>query len=342
LSDASSKLKSFWEKPEGTAGMVTIAVLLGGGFLLVNALLPTLLGFFTLGVAVLGKAIVMTILGAILVGLLYVLTNKRFLTLVSYGFKTFMRHVTNVFVAAFPIDIMKSYIDTLTDKQEMIEDRINKLSGQKRICKNMIDKNAAQVQTSLSTAKVAQAKGMTSQFTLNARVAGRLQKSNMTLQDLWNRMELLYKALTKYKEACSTVVEDLKSEVQVREQEQQMILAAHSAMKAAKAIIQGVSTEKELFDQACEFQAEDYGRKLGEIEDFMNGSKSFIEGLDLQNGVYEEQALKQLEQWEQKADSILLGGEKRIMLEDHTASSPIQLEALQVPQGDYEKFFVTK
>lgn len=79
--------------------------------------------------------------------------------------------------------------------------------------------------------------------------------------------------------------------------------------------------------------------KMGEIDSFIENSKGFVEGLDIQNGVYEAEAMKKLQEWEQKADSILLGSQKQAMLEHVTNTSTINL-GITVPaaqQVDYSK-----
>ena len=44
-------------------------------------------------------------------------------------------------------------------------------------------------------------------------------------------------------------------------------------------------------------------------------SASFIDSVDIQNGIYEENALRMIEQWEKTGDSILLGDQKRLLLQ---------------------------
>jgi hypothetical protein len=39
-------------------------------------------------------------------------------------------------------------------------------------------------------------------------------------------------------------------------------------------------------------------------------SKNFMDGIDLQNGVFEEEGMAMLEKWEKEGVSFLLGGEK--------------------------------
>lgn len=337
--------KSFWERKEGWAGYAMLGVFALGGLFALQALLPTIISVLTMGTIALGKGITLMALAVVAYGFWKLITWKKGRVIVSYMFKSIARWITARFVEIDPIGIMKNYIDTLIDKKEHLRSRKEQLSGQKNALSTQIEKNKRDRQSALDTAKVARDQKKGNIFQLQARIAGRLEKSNVTLEQLLTKMEMLYRMLVKYHDACDTVIADLKSEVQVRQREREMILAASSAMKAAAAILRGEGDERELFDQATEFVAEDYAKKLGEIEDFMEASKPFMDGIDLQNGVYEEAALRQLEAWESKADSILLGDEKRLMLEDLSTRdlARVQLAGAEVvpavQNADYDKFF---
>lgn len=335
-----SKVKNFWSRPEGTTGMMAIGLLGLGAYFLLMAVGPSILAALTLATAIVGKTIVLTVGCAVLAALLYILTNRKFLTLCGYIFKSAMRKVTQLFVEIDPIGIMKNYIDDLRSQKETIDNNKSKLRGQLTICENQIATNEKKRADAMSMAKVAQEKGNAGVFTLNARNAGRLEKSNVTLSQMHDKMKLLYRAICKYSEACDLVIQDMAAEVDVKSQERKALLAGYGAMRSVMAILNGNGDKKELFDQAMEFVVEDYGRKMGEITDFMDASKSFIDGLDLQNGVYEAEAMKQLEAWEQKADGLLV--DKRLIQE----SVPMSLKgAVREPvtiEGDYSKFFEKK
>jgi hypothetical protein len=345
ITTTNPKPKSFWERPEGTTGMLTLALLGVGGFFLAKAILPTVLSVLDMAIGAVGKAITLGALGLVLATMIYLVTNKQVQTLVKYGFKNIMRAITGVVIEIDPIGIMKNYIDSLKEKKEKMDKNISALSGQIRQIKNRIDSNNQAYNNALNTAKVAKDKGMTAQFTLQARSAGRLQQSSMNLQQVLDKMSVLYRALQKYQEATAITIADLSEEVAVKSEERKAILAASSAMSGAMAILRGASPEKELFDQAMEFTVADYGQRLGEIEDFMSTTKSILEGIDLQNGVYDAEAMKKLEEWENKADSLVLGGDKRLLLEDLSTSTPTVFTprtAVPVQPGasnDFGKFF---
>ena len=339
LNDAPTK--SFWQRPEGTTGMMVLAA---GGVGLFFAL-PTLIAFMGMLVTLLGQTIAVVALCSVLAAMLFIVTNKKFITLCSYMFKSVMRSITGWFVEIDPIGIMKSYIEDLVSKREIMDASRSKLKGQIQVLQRKINDNTAGYDKAMSMASIAQQKGNTAALTVNSRQAGRLERLNKeSFGPLLAQMQLHARALDKYYEVTGTVIEDLKNEVDARKTEREMILASYSAMSAAKKILQGGTNEKELFDQAMEFVVNDFGMKMGEIEQFMENSRGFVEGLDMQNGVYEADALKKLQAWEAKADSILLGNGKAALLENTAATSVINL-GIGLPAAqvvDYDSLIARK
>lgn len=355
------KPKSFWNRPEGTTGMIMLALC---GVLAVfagNAFLPYLATFFNLLAGTFNAAIAATLSGLALAAIVYVVLNKKVQTLVKYFFKSAMRFLTGLLVEIDPIGIMRGYISTLADKLNDLRDGKSRLSGEIRICKEKISKNAAEANHALKMAAEARnvavsasSKGdqdqllsAKSQMGVNSNQHGRLIALNQRLEATLVKMEMLYRALVRYETAAANAIKDIKNEVDVREQERNMIRTSHRAMSSAMSILQGSGSEHELFEQAMEYTAEEYGRKLGEIEDFMDSTKTILDGIDLQNGVWQAEAMEKLTAFESKTESILLGGERRIMIENAASHSlpsrmPSSTDSDAVLVGaeqDYQKFF---
>lgn len=317
MEDTSNK-KTFWQRPEGTTGMLTIA----GAAVGLYFASPALIAFADRMTNLIGSTMMMVTYGVGLFILLNIVFNPRVQLLVRYGFKSAMRWITKWFVEIDPIGIMKNYIDDLNAKRGTMAESRDKLKGQIRVLEKQIHSNAVDYESSMARAQIANSQGNASQFKIAANNAGRMEKLNKeSLVPLLTQLQLHLRALDKYYEVTGTVIEDLRNEVKARQIERDMILASHTAMKAAKAILSGGSDAKELFDQAMEFVVEDFGMKMGEIDSFIENSKGFVEGLDMQNGVYEAEALKKLQAWEAKADSILLGNGKAQLLESSAATS---------------------
>jgi len=320
--------KSFWERKEGTTGMLFgVILLIVGGYALFH-LLPFI-------ISLLANALTAMLLLVAVVVVGYILMDKRFWNLLWYFYKSAMRAVTRVFVEIDPIGILKNYVQTLRDNASNMNEQIANLRGQMRRLKETIDANEKTRTDALKMAGAARKENNQKIVALKARKAGRLEESNMTLTALYTKMEVLYRVLTKMYETCLLLIEDLADEVSVKDRERSAIKASYSAFKSAMKIVNGDKDKKEIFDQTMEFLADDYGKKLGEIEHFMEMSSSVIESIDIQNGVYEEDALKKLDEWEKKSDSILLGSQKQALIEE--AKSPnnvIDLDALPQVQPD--------
>jgi hypothetical protein len=301
------KPKSFWKKPEGAMGAVFLGgVVIGGGFL-VYSFLPQILAFAG---NTLGLAVIILALGAIL----YMVMDPKMRNLVWYMYKSVMRWVTGLFIKLDPIGILKAYVDDLKSNLKKMRKQIGRLRGQMHQLKELIIKNKKQIKSNLSLASEAKEENNKNVMILKTRQAGRLKESNIKLEDLYKKMEILYRVLIKMEENSTIMMEDVQDQVKVKEVERKAIRTSHSAMKSAMNIIAGNNDKRMMFDQALEAIADDVSQKVGEMEQFMELSDSFMKSVDLQNGVFEEEGLKMLEKWENEGISLLLGDEKQSLL----------------------------
>jgi hypothetical protein len=343
------RAKPFWDRPEGKTGLIfgiPLLGLLGWGL---YKILPYVIVLFQ-------NAITALFFGLILAGLIYVVLDKRVHTLVWYAYKMVMRKITGFVVELDPISILRSYLDHLKEQRRIMRQQISNLRGQMKSLERTIAENRDLRQTSLKTVQKAQEEGMRKAAVLHARKAGRLGKSNLTLQALYDKLEMLYRVLNKMDETASFMLEDMEDEINVKERERKAILAGHSAFKAAMNILRGDPDKRALFDQALDFMAEDFAMRVGEIEDFIDTAGGFIESVDLQNLVFEEEALAELEAWEQRTDSLLMGpGEKQLLLEAardpqqvlHVSSAgdtdrdaiPASIRGTRTTPPPYQRFF---
>ena len=241
----------------------------------------------------------------------YAVLDKRIRTLFLYGYRSLTRWLTGQFVEIDPIGILNTYVSRLEERLAEMDKSIGSLRGQRDKLKATIEKNESDRVHNLQLAQQAQKHSkdneaeMKQELALRARQAGRLQKSNMTLNNLLERMEVLLKALQKMRAASALLCEDIKGEVEVKTAERKALLAGYGAFTKAQAIMEGGGAEREMFDLTMEKLTDDYANKMGEIETFLDMSKGFINGMDLDQGIYEEDALAQLKAWEEKGSALL-------------------------------------
>ncbi len=296
----SFKQKSFWQRPEGTTGTIfLIALLAGGGYLLYLAL-PTLI---VLAQNTLYLAGILIVLGA----LLYMVLDPKMRNLVWYMYKSVMRWVTGVFVTIDPIGILKNYVDDLSKNLRKMSQQIGNLRGQMRKLKTLMQDNEKEIDNNMKLASMAKKKGNDKQVMLSTRKAARLKESNAKYQTLYNKIEVMHRILSKMYSNSEILLEDTKDQVQLKEQERKAIRASHSAMKSAMSVMSGDPDKRAMFDAALEAIADDVSNKVGEMERFMEMSSSFMDSVDLQNGVFEEEGLRMLEKFEKESTLLLMG-----------------------------------
>ncbi len=333
------KPKSFWRKPEGVTGALILAgVVIGGGYLAATSIAAILaflsttagmvVGLFTLGV------------------IIFMAIDPKTRALVSYMYKSAMRWITSLFIQINPIAILKSYVEDLKENLRKMNRQISKLRGQMHVLKEMILKNQKEIKSNMAMASKAKASNKNAQMILKSRKAGRLKDSNIKLEDLYRKMEVLYRVLGKMYENSSILVEDVQDQVMVKEQERKALMAGHSAMKSAMNVIKGDNDKKAMFDAALEAIADDVSNKVGEMEQFMDMSESFMQSVDLQNGIFEEEGLKMLEKWEAQSTSLLLGTAKEeLILQANNEEDILDLEhPVKEPEvlgrdNQYDDFF---
>ena len=302
------KPKKFWQKPEGVTGAVFLAAIVGGlGFLIATNM------DFLIGLA--ANTVSLVAMLAVLAAIIYMVLDPKMRNLVWYMYKSVMRTITGWFVQIDPIGILKSYTDDLKSNLSKMNKQIGQLKGQMHKLKELIVNNQREIKSNLAQASKAKQVDKKNIMILKSRKAGRLKESNMKLEDLYKKMEILYRVLTKMYENSEILLEDVKDQVMVKEQEYKAIKASHSAMKSAASVISGNPDKRAMFDMAMEAIADDVSSKVGEMERFMDMSSNFMDSIDLQNGVFEEEGLKMLEKWEKEGVSILLGEEKGALLD---------------------------
>lgn len=334
------KKKSFWSRPEGVTGALVLGGLVIGGGYLIATFLGAIMAFIS---TTLGLVVSLLVLGAII----FMALDSQTRALVGYMYKSVMRWITGLFIQIDPIAILKSYVDDLKDNLRKMNRQVSQLRGQMHLLKEMIMKNQKEIKSNLNQASKAKASNNKAQIILKSRKAGRLKESNVKLEDLYRKMEVLYRVLNKMYENSSILMEDIQDQVMVKEQERKAMLAGHSAMKSAMNIIKGDKDKKAIFDAALEAVADDVSQKVGEMEQFMEMSESFMKSVDLQNGIFEEEGLKMLEQWEQQSDSLLLGTTKEELILQANNDEDIldlehpvrQAEPIQRDGNQYDTFF---
>jgi hypothetical protein len=301
------KPKGFFQRPEGITG-----ILFAGGIVAAAA-------WFALNVLpsineILSNTLHFAGLLVALAALLYVIIDPRMRNLLGYAYAGIMRWITGIFINIDPIGVMEGYIDELKKNLGKMNTQIGNLRGQMQKLGNIIKDNQKQISQNLQIADAAKKNDKQAIMVLKSRAAGRLQDSNVRLDELFRKMEIMHRVLVKMYENSEIMAIDLEDQVKVKKVERSAIQATHSAMSSAMSILSGDPDKKKMFDMALEAVNDDVSQKIGEMQRFMDLSSNFMNSIDLQNGVFEEEGMKMLEQWEKEGVSRLLGEDKNTIV----------------------------
>lgn len=293
------KRTSFWKKKEGKFGIGFIIALLALGGVLLWKFGALLLGLLT-------NAIGIAVAGVILFALIYVITSKEFRTNMWYIFKWLMKKMAGLIYNLDPIATVKIYVDYLKSNLVNMEEQIRKLKGQMQALVDEINRNKKDVEKSFKIMRQAQKTNNKGELYMRSRKAGRLRKSNMELGDLYKKMAKLYKVLVKMYEASGYAVADMEDEIKQTERKYKALESGYKAMRSGMEALAGDENKRAIYEAALGKIEETCANRVGEMERFMEMSKTFIDGVDLENMSYEEDALIMLNEWEKKGyDSMI-------------------------------------
>ncbi len=205
-------IKSFWSRPEGKTGMIAVALLAGALVYGWGMIVPFI-------VSMLADTLHMVFLALILAAVLFVLFSSRTHLL----FRLLMRAITGLIINIDPIGILKDHLEQMRRRREVMAQQISNVSGQLRYLKDVIDKNhemanenmrmaARAKKVATTTADQNEQLRMALQMKAKANQAGRLEKSNLSYQQLLGKLQNIYDLLSKWAVHIDFYIEDTDNE----------------------------------------------------------------------------------------------------------------------------------
>jgi hypothetical protein len=294
--------RSFLQRPEGRVGLVVSGlVLVASGYGLFLAL-PTLITFAENMLELAGLCLALAVV-------FYAVLDRKIRAFLSYVYQAFFGLLTGFFIELDPIGILRNHIRELTGKLQVMRGQLGELNGQIRGVERAIAENTRLSENSLALAQAGRSNPEHADASrLQARHALKLEESNTRLSAMQTQMQTLFRMLKKLSDTSELVLQDMQSTVDIKTRERNSMKAAFSAYRGALAILQGQGEGRELYDRTMEFLNDDYARKLGEIEMFMDFSDGVIKAADLENLAYDARASERLDEWERRLVGSLLGG----------------------------------
>lgn len=315
-------LKTFWQRPEGKTGTIVLLATGVAGLYGFSLILPWLM-ILAANTLYFGAEC------AVLLGIIYVVTNKTFRNNLKNAFQSIMRWSTGLLISIAPIDILENSVDDMEEKKLELDKALEGCSGAREQVKAQMDKNTEVIrhETSLkeqADKQLAKANDPLEKqrYALSANLhlqeIGRRIHSNEKFQATFDQTTKLYNILTRWQQLADFNIENTKAQVQNAKAERTTILASYKGMKFAQRILKGDPEQLKLLNQDLEYLVQDNAEKLGEMAEFSRYSEKFLTDMDLESGAAAGDAEKMLAQYEQK----LLTASKSDSITPQQVSSP--------------------
>ena len=284
--------RSFWQRPEGKAGMGILAVI---GVLVLAGLYKALPYLIEIATNTIHLAVLVGIL-AVMYCLVFVWDRPR--TLLFYALQMLSRWITSNFVELDPVAILKSFVRQMKKRREVIAARLQGITGAKRMVEGKIKQKEKERQEALRLAGAAQGLADEDGLNAHAEIAARRAKDVSEYREMVGNLESIEALMTR-------VLRRADYHIQTAEDEANQLADKHfitSQVKQATDAAQGIFADsdlQEVRDMAAERIRDDYEKRLGELQMLIDMT-DFDHAVDLSQMAFRVEGLKQLEAANQK------------------------------------------
>lgn len=280
-----------WEKPGGTLGLIVAGLAAGGGAILLYNILPWLITLTT-------NILTLGMLVAVLAGIAFLISDKRFRKTVSMVYFLIMRKITGIIIEIDPIAIVEAKVKEMKEKIQVIEKQMGNIKGLITQNQRRVEDKKNELEKQLGMLKQYEQRNMLDRAKITERQVVRLQgaveRQTKRLEDSKKWMEIL----KKLKERADLVVVDTENEVNDRKEEYESIKAQHKAFSSIMSIIKGNPDDLEDFTHAMDFMAYDISMRLGEMSNVIDETGGLLSQISVEDGVTSEKAAALLQKYE--------------------------------------------
>jgi hypothetical protein len=310
--------RTFWQRPEGKVGMgimTAIGVALAYGFV---KLLPTLIQIAENTLYLAG------LVGALALVYCMVFVWDRPRTLFFYALQMISRWVTSNFVELDPVSILKSFVRQMKQRREIIQDRLGRIVGVKRMVEAKVAKSEKERQQALRLAAAAKSTADEDGLNAHAEIAARRTRDIEEYQSMLAQVASIEALLKRVLRRADYHIQTAEDEANQLADKHTITGAVASATAAAHGIF-GDSDLADVRDMAAERIRDDYEKRLGELQSLIDLT-DFDNAVDLNQMAFRSEGLAQLAEAERKVTAAerddVLAGTRPVAAAPAAASAP--------------------
>jgi hypothetical protein len=345
--------KSFWKKPEGPFGMVALGALVLGGAYGLYVMLPYI-------ITLLQDTIKATVLGVVLIAILWLAFNPTFQTAVRNLFQNFVRFFASWVVETDPIGILRNNLDDMKKAKYSLDQTLQRFAGsderlQRSIAAkgdeiNNLGRKAAKAKQMAAAATDPMEKerlGLESQTFLEQ--AGMLMQGVKQLQALEDQTSKMLKTFQHWSQIADSKITRTENKVNFLAEQRKMILDAKATLGVGQQLLRGNPEQLKMVDMALEYLEDDTSRTLGEIKEFSRYTDKLLTDDQIESGAAADEAAAKFAEFNQKllTSGNASSGADMIHIPGMEAPAPLKMPttlasvtaASAKPDSDYDNMF---
>lgn len=305
LSDVGGRVRGFWERREGTTGMVVVTLAAIGIFM---------------GWGVIAPFVVATLLNTVYAGVLAVLLGGVFVlrkTLASM-FQGGCRAITRIWANIDPIGIQEE--DLKSDQRELLaldsnrddlSGQINGFETEEEATQKSIDEAMGLVREArdkIQKEKLSSSEqeAMQRQLLLSGNEATRQREYLKSLQSLKATLIEIDQFAEKWRGQLDYLIKDRQSFINISKKQRRMSITGSNMVSRMKNILHVDPDRVYLVNAAIEAQGEQFNQRVGVIKNFARTYRDTLAKGDLKNEANAKMALRQLEEWERQQSAAVV------------------------------------
>ncbi len=285
---AQDKLKSYWSRPGGKAGVV-----IGLGLL-------TLIGYYVIPILTtvvwntLNFSIALVSLGVFL----YCITHRKLRLSLFYMYEILMKKLVGFVIELDPFIIAEDYIGDMEKQREKLYNQSIEVDGQKEKIDIKLKEKEKEMDGMLNKARAAKENNMMPELGNATRQVARINEYIKQLVPIRDSLAKIGDYLTKVHKNSGYLIEDAKNELDLKKDLYKSVSSGNQALSSALKIFKGDPEKKMMVEQSMEYLKDDIAGKLASMKKAISYSSDFMRSIDLDNATFEVQGLKMLESYD--------------------------------------------
>jgi hypothetical protein len=296
--------KSFWKRPEGPFGMVVLAAVVLGGAYGLFVMLPYI-------ITLLQDTIKATVLGVVLIAILWLVFNPTFRTAVSNLFQNGVRFFASWVVETDPIGILRNNLDDMKKAKYQLDQTLQRFAGsderlQRSIAaksdeiNNLGHKAAKAQQMAAAAADPMEKERLQLEGQTFLEQAGMLMQGVKQLQALEDQTSKMLKTFQHWSQIADSKIQRTENKVNFLAEQRKMILDAKATLGVGQQLLRGNPEQLKMVDMALDYLEDDTSRTLGEIREFSRYTDKLLTDDQIESGAAADEAAAKFAEFNQK------------------------------------------